>query len=140
MISTPKKQFDRMGDILHHSSDDAFEGVAELNQLIEDFGRITQEGAASTKSAAGKSGRKTRKKRTGKKKSTHYLNRDVFDELDIAKDRLKELVPDADRNKVSKSGIVNQALQLILEEFDSKGTKSELVKHLLAKNKADNKE
>lgn len=177
-MSTPKKQFDRMADILRDSSNNAFKGVDELNRLIEDFGRAaiedrqadpesesydedseqrevtdqaqhkddgSQAGDVAGGPAVGVKAtspapkqKRRRKKGVAKKKTTHYLNRDVYKELDKALDKLRGLLPeDVSKTEVSKSGMVNYALKVMLDEFETKGEKSELVRKLISEIKPE---
>ncbi len=129
------KQQDRLGDILNAPTNDAFHGVAELNQLIYSFGRgpKTPRAAAVRQGATEAAGRKTAV--VPKKKTTHYLPQAMFEELGDAKERIRDLVPEAVRGLVSKSGIINQALLKVLEEFETNGRNSELVQRIIASGK-----
>jgi hypothetical protein len=132
---TAKQKQDRLGEILKASTNDAFEGVAELNQLIQSFGRGAKEhrGPATRQNATGTTARK--RSAIPKKKTTHYLPREIFEELGDAKERIRDLVPEAVRGMVSKSGIINQALLQVLEEFEANGRNSELVRLIIASGK-----
>ena len=66
-----------------------------------------------------------------KKKSTHYLSEEIFADLDDARDKINELVHQRLKSRVSKSRIVDQALRMILKEFEEKGEKSHLIKEIL---------
>jgi len=66
-----------------------------------------------------------------KKKSTHYLSGDIFADLDEARDKINEFVQPHLKSRVSKSRIVDQALRMILKEFEEKGEKSRLIKEIL---------
>lgn len=66
-----------------------------------------------------------------KKKSTHYLSGEIFADLDEAQDKINELVRQRTKSRVSKSLIVDQALRMILQEFEEKGEKSRLTKEII---------
>ena len=65
-----------------------------------------------------------------KKKTTHYLSGEIFADLDEARDKINELMHQRAESKVSKSRIVDQALRMILKEFEEKGEKSRLIKEI----------
>lgn len=131
---TATKQQDRLGDILNASTTDAFHGVAELNQLIQSFGRTAKEHRDPVRQVA--TGAAVRKRSAvPKKKTTHYLPQEMFEELGDVKERIRDLVPEAVRGLVSKSGIINQALLQVLEEFEANGCNSELVRLIIASGK-----
>ncbi|OIP49086.1 MAG: hypothetical protein COZ12_00825 [Deltaproteobacteria bacterium CG_4_10_14_3_um_filter_60_8] len=132
---TASKQQDRLGDILNAPTNDAFHGVAELNLLIQSFGRGVKErhDPVVRHGATGAAGRKPHG--VPKKKTTHYLPQEMFEELGDAKERIRDLVPEAVRGLVSKSGIINQALLKVLEEFEANGRNSELVRRIIASGK-----
>lgn len=130
---TVTKQQDRLGDILNAPMNDAFHGVAELTQLIHSFGRGVSEPrdpAAARQGATGAVGRK--RPAVPKRKTTHYLPQEMFEDLGDAKERIRDLVPEELRGLVSKSGIINQALLKVLEEFETNGRNSELVQRIIA--------
>jgi len=61
---------------------------------------------------------------------TLYLSEEAFDSLENAWLRLRKLAKSGDRKRISKSLIIEEALQIALEEFEAKGEKSRLVKVL----------
>ncbi|MFA7381953.1 MAG: hypothetical protein WC001_00735 [Desulfurivibrionaceae bacterium] len=100
-----------------------------LDKMIHCF-----EGAASAKNQAEKPSRPPSSKKTtddSKKKSTHYLSGEIFADLDEARDKINALVNQRTKSKVSKSRIVDQALRMILKEFEEKGDKSRLIKEII---------
>ena len=132
---TVKKQHDRLGDILSAPTNDAFHGVAELNQLIKSFGQGAKEqrDSGARRGVTAAAGRQ--RSASPKKKTTHYLPQEMFEELGDVKDRIRNLVPEGVRGLVSKSGIINQALLQVLEEFEANGRNSELVRLIIASGK-----
>ncbi len=68
--------------------------------------------------------------RQKKKKTTHYLSFDISDTLDHAKDDIKTLVDGHGVNRITKSSIVNTALQIVLEEYERNKEHSALVRLL----------
>lgn len=73
----------------------------------------------------------TGQKKIHRKKTTHYLTAELFEELGLAKEKIRDLCPGLSRSQVSKSKIVSQALRLILEEFCQKGEHSALVQKII---------
>ena len=53
-----------------------------------------------------------------------------FAELDLTYMKIRSLVPEHFRTKVSKSYIINQAIAAVLHDFSAKGKKSILVRNL----------
>ncbi len=68
--------------------------------------------------------------RAAKRKTTYYITEEIFQDLDDAKDKIKKILPAKMKRQVSKSGIVDFALKLILMEFESKGEQSMLMKRI----------
>ena len=86
--------------------------------------------AVSAKQQA-KNAKTAAKKRPRKKKTTHYLSKDTFEELSKAKKAIRRLAPREIKTGVSKSLIVDSALQLLLEDFETNGERSKLVQKVL---------
>ena len=63
-----------------------------------------------------------------KLKATYYLSTEVLDQLEESWIRLRRMAPKEDRGQISKSLIVEMAIQMALEELESKGIKSLLAK------------
>jgi hypothetical protein len=122
-----KHKNDIMDDLLKGSSEDATPEAPSLAKLIHRAGETAPAklpvGRASDpqKAHGGES----------KKKSTHYLSGEIFDDLDEARDKINELVHPRLKSKISKSRIVDQALRMILKDFEEKGEKSHLIKEML---------
>lgn len=129
-----KKTRDILDALLGKPLENTAPGTEELEKLIhqEPRNKPSPEG----KKRQGKTPARNTKNR-GKKKTTHYLSGKVFQELSEAKQKINDLVPSPLKSRVSKSQIVNQALKMILDDFEQKGEKSTLVKQLL-KNPPDN--
>ncbi len=130
--SKPK---DLLGDILQDSSELEFHGVDALNTLIMELGREGKSQVTTKK--VGKKGKGTarKKKAVPKKKTTHYLLHEIFVDLDYARAKIRQLVPENVRARVTKSAIVNHALQVAFDEFEAKGDKCLLVKSFIPKKK-----
>ena len=71
-------------------------------------------------------------RRTSKKKVTYYLSEKVVVELCEAKAKIRVMVPTGLKTKVSMSRIVDYAVNAILDEFNTIGNNSELVKSIMA--------
>ena len=103
-----------------------------LHKLISD--------TSSLNSIHNKQREKTKKRAVGKnkketkKKPTHYLSEDVFENIESVNREIRALLPENLRSSLSDSQIINQALTLILNEFKAKGKKSNLVRNIIQKN------
>ena len=74
--------------------------------------------------------KKKRSKKT-KRKTTHYLTENTFKDLGRAKMDIRKHVPEQYRSQISKTKIVNQALSMMLQEFQLKGKKSKILQTIL---------
>jgi hypothetical protein len=129
-MAAKKKKRDLLEDILGGPQDDSAPGVDELTKLIHRDAQPTE--IVSGKRVATKKGRKTtKKKRPRKKKTTHYLSKEIFENLGEAKEKIRDIIPSDKKIRVTKSGIVNSALKMLLKEFELKKEKSLLVKQIL---------
>ena len=124
-----KHKHDIMNDLLKGSFEDAASDASSLAKLIH------RAGETATANQAAESAPEPDQKKAhggdGKKKSTHYLSGEIFDDLDEARDKINELVHPRLKSKISKSRIVDQALRMILKDFEEKGEKSHLIKEML---------
>jgi hypothetical protein len=66
-------------------------------------------------------------------KATHYLLKEISENLDTAQIAIRSYVPKKFHSRVSKSHIVNQALAMLLQEFKLKGKDSRLMRTILQK-------
>lgn len=67
------------------------------------------------------------------KQTTYYLSEEVFENLESATNEIRTIVPENLRTRVSQSQIVNQALLLILKEYEPRGENSMLVRSIIQK-------
>jgi len=129
-----KEKRDVLGNILqgtHHGG--TIPGLDELTVMIERYSKpLIAKGKIPPSPHRPAFVSKSMRKRAGMKtKATHYLTKEVFRELDVANNYLRGLLPAGSKLLATKSKIVNYAVKMILDEFDSKGEQSELVKNLL---------
>ncbi len=118
---------------------EAIPGLDELTSIIEKYSRPLlskhqDNPSTSLQPALANPTKKKRKKSSGKTKTTHYLTKEVFNDLDKANNFLKGLLPTGSKLLATKSNIVNLALKTLLEDFESNKKESELVKKLLKNN------
>ena len=125
MSETDKKK-DVLKDVLSRSESGSFYGEKDLLEIIYQSESRQQKPPVPDKVPK----KRTRKRRKTKKKTTHYLSEEIFDTLGDAKTKLRDMLPGEKLSKISKSGIVNYALDMILKEFDAKGDGSLLVKKI----------
>ena len=122
------KQRDILADILNDPHTGTIRGMDELTKLIH-----ASPNDLSAKAVARPSVPKKKRRRSRKHKTTHYLTKEVFDNLGEAKVDIKEFLPAA--SKASKSSIVESAITVVLQEFEAKGKDSALIQELLKKKK-----
>lgn len=115
---------DILKEILSGPQSESTLGLEELKQLIY---QISPAEKPASKPARLKASEIQKPK---KKKTTHYLSEDIFINLGEVKEKLRQMLPEEKKTKVSKSRIVNHALEMILKEFVAKGEESFLVKKI----------
>jgi len=120
---------DVLAEILSGAQEDVVEGLDSLYEIIRLESSEPLKSDDNTRSA---SLSKIDPKKP-KKKTSHYLTQNVFDELSKAKVNIRELLPSAPKSNVTKSNIVDIAVRAILEEYKAKGLKSALIKKVLSK-------
>lgn len=125
---------DILANILSDTSNGKIRGLDELNKLIHLMDN-DESLVKPVRQVPRKKKKRTAKRRSGKHKTTHYLTEEVFDNLGEAKEMIKDLLPEGDKVKATKSIIVESAVKVLLEEFERKGEDSYLVKELLKKKK-----
>jgi hypothetical protein len=127
-----KDKHDIMDALLKGSSEDAADEALSLAKLIHRKGGEPEGGRQPV---AGSLSPEAETKKTpgseSKKKSTHYISEEIFEDLDDARDKINELVHPRLKSRISKSRIVDQALRMILKDFEEKGEKSHLIKEIL---------
>lgn len=132
-MTDPTDKRDILDALLKGAPDDAPEGLDALARLIHR--KVAPEPAAERQEPRRPS---RSKKRPGapqdKKKSTHYLSGDIFQDLDEAKERINRVIQERSKQHITKSRIVDQALRMILKEFEEKGEASPLFQELLKGN------
>ncbi|MBW1954201.1 MAG: hypothetical protein JRI76_06435 [Deltaproteobacteria bacterium] len=127
-----KEKKDILKEVLSGLSEDPIPGIEELTELI--YRAIPEETRASELE---KLHTKFFKPKKLKKKTTHYLSEDIFETLGETREKLIEMLSEIPTMRISKSRIVNQALEMILKEFHEKGEKSRLVKKILKRSPED---
>ncbi|MBC7356159.1 MAG: hypothetical protein H5U09_08180 [Desulfomicrobiaceae bacterium] len=101
---------DVLGELFAGDAEETTQGLEELNALIQQ--------CATPKKASIAAPKKRRQGRSRVRKTTHYLRPEVYDRLEAASQRLRdELAPHV---RVSKSRLVNLALEQLLEEIRRK--------------------
>lgn len=137
MLKKDSKKYDILGTILHgsHKQSDT-PGIDELTEMIERFSKplMTEDVKVRPQSKAHKFKglrKSITQKKPIKKKTTHYLTNEVYRELDDANNFLRGLLPPGSKLLTTKSKIVNYAVKVILDDFESQGEQSKLVKNLL---------
>lgn len=130
-MSDKTKNRDILADILNDPHTGTIRGMDELNKLIH----APAAGGRSVKTATAAPAGRKKKARPGmkRKKSTHYLTKEVFDNLGEAKEGIKDLLPAEAKSKATKSRIVESAITVVLNEFEAKGKDSALIQEILKK-------
>ncbi len=136
MLKRDNQQRDILGTILQepHKQKD-LHGIDELTEMIERFSKPllsekTKELTAEKMLEFKRLQSNLTRKKIIKKKTTHYLTNEVFRELDDANNFLRGLLPPGSKLLTTKSKIVNYAVKMLLDDFESKGDQSKLVKKL----------
>ncbi len=122
------KQRDILADILNDAHTGTIRGMDELTKLIH-----ASPGDPPSKMPARPSGLKKKSRKTRKYKTTHYLTKEVFDNLGEAKVDIRDFLPGAAKSRATKSSIVESAITVVLNEFEAKGKDSALIQELLKK-------
>ncbi len=123
------KKKDILDDILKGSEEDSIPGMDDLTELLYRGGQPSAE--ASTKKSVVAPKQKRKEKTSAKKKVTYYIPEKISVELGEAKAKIKVMVPEELKSRVSMSRIVELALNSIFNELKTKGQKSSLVKDIL---------
>lgn len=129
-MSEKTKQRDILADILNDPHTGTIRGMDELTKLIH-----ASPNDPAVKTVPRPAGPKKRSRRSRKHKTTHYLTKEVFDNLGEAKVDIREFLPAASKSRASKSSIVESAITVVLQEFEAKGKDSALIQELLKKKK-----
>lgn len=124
MAENKTKNQDVLKVILSGSEDYFVPGLEELEKLIHRSVKPPEASPVIRKSRA------KREKRPKKRKTTYYLAEEVFENLGDAKEIIRKMFPDIQKSMISKTSIVDSALKMILKEFETKGSKSALVKQI----------
>lgn len=118
------------------ADNEAAPAVQALTRLIEQY--TEKPGKSACKAGEGngagsdaKSARSTRVKR----KTTCYMSIDISEALEDAKEELRSLVSPNLKHLVSKSRIVEMAVQYVLAELGKNGPKSKLIQAILQEKK-----
>jgi uncharacterized membrane protein YheB (UPF0754 family) len=127
MAATNKR--DIMDDLLKGTTESGHADIKDLHKLIHQE-RLKSKPGKTKHSATGKA-KKKKAGKDNKRKTTHYLSEEIFDDLDEAKEKINALMQKQLKSRVSKSKIVDQALKMILKDFEEKGEKSPLIQEIL---------
>ena len=138
-MSNTTSERDILGDILNDSHNGSVRGLDELSKLIHVTSRADDPLTGFKGPKKGNVSPRKKKKKQSKRKSTHYLNEEVFDNLGEAKKIISEYLPTGSKRMATKSRIVESAIKVLLTEFDENGEDSYLVKELLKKNTKEKK-
>lgn len=129
-LMTASDKRDIMDELLKGTGGEMSEELDELNKLIHREVMRAKAEREAQQAEGKKTGRK-RPKKDQKRKTTHYISEELFDDLDDAKARINQLMQKHLKAKISKSKIVDQALKMILKDFEEKGEKSPLIQEIL---------
>ncbi len=123
-----------LDEILDSGEDEDVPGLEELSMLI--YRRLPHGHAAldAPHDAASQSPPEGQEERdsTGRIKATHYLYETTLEDLAIARAKLAAMLSKRTGQHPSRSDIVDEALQIVLDEFAEKGMDSTLVRRIIA--------
>jgi len=117
---------DILEELLFQSEGNPVVGQYELDQLLHSQPMAGITGETEVQPSPLKKSAKE-----SKKKSTHYISNEVFEELGEAKTLIPNFLPEGLNLRVTKSRIVDSALKMLLRELEEKGETSILVRLLL---------
>jgi hypothetical protein len=126
---TAKNKSDIMNRLLQGSSNEAEQETLALAKLIHRDEKIVSARKSVRKPSV--QSRKRLSADASKKKSTHYLSGEIFSDLEEARVKIDEMTAPYFKARISKSRIVNQAIRMILKDFEEKGENSHLIKEIL---------
>lgn len=119
-----------LDDLLDNQQED--ESASELEGLNEFvFRGERSSGKTALVEHQKKDPHKNKIKKAPKKKTTFMISENISVQLNEAKAKIKIMVPEPLRSKVSMSKIVNYAVKAILDELNSAGEDSELIKKIM---------
>ena len=129
-----RKKRDLLSELLAGTSTEGIVSKKELNAL----NKVIQSAPVIIRSVTDNSPVKSKinaapgkKQKKSNIKTTCYLSEEIFKRLNTAQIEIQSLVPDHLRSRISKSHLVNQALAVMLAEFETKGKKSRLIQDIL---------
>jgi hypothetical protein len=131
-----RKKHDVLSDLLLGKSSEGIISKKELNALNKLIkGQPAKKSPGKNKRQPVKTKKVVAGKRSQKapKKKTHYLSQEISENLDKTQMVIRSLVPENLQPRISKSHIVNQALAIILQEFEVKGKNSRLMHTIIQK-------
>ena len=119
-----------LDDLLdNRQGDEGASGLEGLNEFV--FRGERSSGKTAPVEQKNKDPHKNEIKKTPKKKTTFMISENVSVQLNEAKAKIKIMVPEPLRSKVSMSKIVNYAVKAILKELNSAGEDSEIIKKIM---------
>ena len=125
-----KAQRDILGELFQGDTDlGAVPGLEELGSLIHAC--VGPRGMERLPSGERKLLTLPKKRRSGTRKTTHYLEGNIYEGLNLANVALKELLPDGAKSRASKSRLVNYAVSRLLRDIEEKGESSTVIKDIL---------
>jgi hypothetical protein len=127
-MSDKPKQRDILGDILNDPHNETIRGIDELTKLIH-----ASSNDPARKAQVKNPVLKRKPRQSPKQKTTHYLTKEVFDNLGEAREDIRDFLPNASKSMATKSRIVESAITVVLHEFEKKGKDSALFQELLKK-------
>ncbi len=121
---------DILGELFQGDQDfTAVPGLEELDALIHAC--VGPRGADRLPAGERKLLTLPKKRRSGTRKATHYLEGNVYEGLTLANVALKKLLPDGTKSRASKSRLVNYAVSKLLHEIEKEGESSAVIKDIL---------
>ncbi len=127
MAGTGKR--DIMDALLKGSSAEAPGDLKLLDRLIHKNRGKDEENRTREKGAPSRPDQRRQKAR--KKKTTHYLSKERYEDLGDAQSKINRFMQRHLKSRVSRSRIVDQALKMILKDFEEKGEKSPLLQEII---------
>ena len=128
MADKRKETEDVLGNVLDEDPDSTPEQTATAEQSREEQGR---EEAPNSSGQEGGAEELNSSEEVPKRKATYYLREDTLSKLEEVWFQLRQQADEGEKRSVSKSAIVDAALQDAIDEFNTDGGGDPITRQLL---------
>lgn len=121
---------DILGDVLDPDETGGGSSMDKTDNTANTEGQGREEASGSSGKEGG-AGRSNDTEDTPKRKATYYLHEDTLSDLEEAWFQLRQRADEGEKRKVSKSAIVEAAIETAIEELESGEEGSAILRKLL---------